>query len=64
MTGTKNEIERKAFDRFDKILVEIIIHKYSSTTINEIENAVNNIDYYIILMFLILTENLIELKMF
>lgn len=45
MTGTKNEIVRKTFDRFDKILVEIIIHKYSSATINEIENAVNNIDY-------------------
>lgn len=45
MTGTKNEIERKAFDRFDKILVEMIIHKYSYATINEIENAVNDIDY-------------------
>lgn len=45
MTGTKNEIERKAFDRFDKILVEMIIHKYSCATINEIENAVNDIDY-------------------
>lgn len=41
----ENEIERKAFDRFDKILVEMIIHKYSYATINEIENAVNDIDY-------------------
>ena len=45
MTVTKNEIERKAFDRFDKILIEMIIHKYSYATINEIENAVNDIDY-------------------
>lgn len=45
MTGTKNEIERKAFDRFDKILIEMIIHKYSYATINEIENAVDDIDY-------------------
>lgn len=45
MTGTKYEIERKAFDRFDKILVEMITHKYSYVTINEIENAVNYIDY-------------------
>lgn len=45
MTGTKNEIERKAFDRFDKILIEMIIHKYSYAIINEIENAVNDIEY-------------------
>lgn len=45
MTGTKEEIERKAFERFDKILVEMILHKYSFTTINEIESAVNDIEY-------------------
>lgn len=45
MTGTKYEIERKAFNRFDKILVEMITYKYSYVTINEIENAVNVIDY-------------------
>lgn len=45
MTGTVREIERKAFDRFDKVLVEMILHKYTEHTIVEIKDAVDNIDY-------------------
>ena len=45
MTGTKREIEKKAFDRFDKILVEMIINEYTKETIDEIKYAVENVDY-------------------